>query len=457
MASVRASLRRTLAAAALLFAPMLLVPGCELVVDDRLGRGIGESCGADTDCQASQCTEGLCTVTCASGSDCPAPSTCTSAGHCEVPLKVGFVYVGVLEDEGWTLTHEQGRVEATSRLSYLETDVATNIFLPDDITNVVDDFILREGANVIVANSFSQRDAILASAKKYPDVKFLICSGNETAPNVGTYFARMEQAYFIAGYIAGQISKTKRLGFVGSYQTPEVVRHANAFTRGARRADPSIVVEIRWEGFWFDLDPPVDGEYNETRLAKALLGSGCDVLAHNMDNGRVNRAVEAARKNGAEVYSVGNDNRDACDQGPTSCIGTSYWSWGTLYTQIFEQMHRNQWDPSIPINENITANPATTPVGFAVNATVTGPDVAIAANELLGTLAKPGGGRLPFTGPFCSTGQRAACVAEGETISDEELQTMCWFVEGLVQRSDPDDPTSADVPAQVPEACLTQQ
>ena len=431
--------------------------GCQLLVSDELRSGVGESCAKDDDCQAARCASGLCAASCGSASDCPSPSICTSAAVCEIPLKVGFVYVGVAADEGWTLTHEQGRREAAAKLPFLQTDFESNIFLPKDIENVVDKFVLEKGANVIVGISFSQREAIRLAAEKYPNVKFLICSGNETGPNLGTYFARMEQAYFIAGYVAARATKTKRLGFVGSYMTPEVVRHANAFTRGARRAEPSVVVEVRWEGFWFDVDPPMAGQYNETRLANQLIDTGCDVLAHNMDNERVNRAVEAARLAGKNVYSVGNDNRDACNAGPTSCLGTSYWSWGALYTQIFEDMHRRRWDPSIAINDDITANPATSTIGFAVNTAVTGPDISIAANELLASLAKPGGGRLPFTGPFCSTGQRAACVAEGETISDGELRTMCWFVEGLVEKTDPNDPTSPDRAAVVPEKCLTQQ
>jgi len=449
--------RRRLGALALTSALLFVgLSACQLVVSDEVGKGIGEICQSDGDCQAARCNRNICASTCSVATDCPAPSTCTSAGLCEVPLKVGFLYVGVVEDEGWTLTHEQGRKEAMSALPYLQTDVATNIFLPDDIATVVDGFV-QKGTKVVVANSFSQRESVKVAAAKYPDVKFLVCSGNETGENFGTYFARMEQAYYIAGYVSAQATKTKRLGFVGSYITPEVVRHVNAFTRGARRFSPEVVVEIRWEGFWFDLDPPVGGEYNETLLARSLLASGCDVLAHNMDNGRVVRAVEAARAGGKNVYSIGNDNRDACNAGPTSCLGTSYWSWGTLYTQLFDQMHRGQWDPAISVNDPISANTTTSTVGFAVNNAVTGPDIAISANELLASLARPGGAALPFTGPFCSTGQRASCVAAGEAVSDKELTTMCWFAEGVVERSDPADSSSADRPALVPAQCLTQQ
>ena len=457
------SLRRL--GACVLAGAMLFVAlsACQLVVDDDIKKGIGEACVGDEDCQAAQCTKNLCASPCAGPTDCPSPSTCTSNGLCEIPLKVGFVYVGgltdergALTDEGWTLTHEQGRREAMAQLPYLRSEYVADTFTPEAIAKAVDQFVAN-GSNVVVANSFSQRNAIKLAATKYPDVKFLICSGNETGPNVGTYFARMEQAYYVAGYVAAQVTKTKRLGFVGSYMTPEVVRHANAFTRGARRAKADVVVEVRWEGFWYDLNPPIDGEHSETRLAKQLLASGCDVLAHNMDNGRVVRAVEAARVAGADVYSIGNDNRDACNGGPTSCLGTSYWNWGELYTRLFDEMHRRQWDPSVTVNDPITSNPETTTVGFAANAVVTGPDLAVAASELSAAISKPGA-NLAFAGPYCSTGQRTAgCVADGQTVTDEELTKMCWFVEGIVERVDPKDPKSADVPAQVPERCLTQQ
>jgi basic membrane protein A len=230
--------------------------------------------------------------------------------------------------------------------------------------------------------------------------------------------------------------------------------------------DPSIVVEVRWEGFWFDVDDPdpVSGKYDETELTEALLDAGADVIAHNMDNGRALAAVEARKQaTGLPLYCIGNDNRDACARGPTSCIGTSYWNWGPLYVRLFDAIHRGTWDPLEVINENIKSNQAQSIPNFAVNTDVGGEDLAIAVSELLAALANPGNEHKAFEvflseQQYCSTGQRQpGCVQQGEELTDDELRTMCWFVEGVIAKVTPADPLSADQAALVPDECNTQQ
>jgi basic membrane protein A len=264
----------------------------------------------------------------------------------------------------------------------------------------------------------------------------------------------MEQAYHLAGYAAALKTKTKRLGFVGSYITPEVVRHINAFTIGAHRVDPSIVVEVRWVGFWFDTtpNPPPGYVFAETRLTQELLATGCDVIAHNVDNGRPVEAVEKAFSEQNPVYSVGNDNQDACVKGPKSCIGTSYWNWGPLYVRLLDEMHKGTWDPKKIVNDNIGLDPTTSIVNFGVQQSVAGSDVSMQVATLLGKLAAPDGVGKAFEGKLCSTGQRMPnCVNDGaKEITDQELATMCWFVEGVIEKTDPLDPMSADKAAQVP-------
>ena len=457
--------RTTLTTMALGSVVALACASCTAIVDNDVGKGIGDTCASDDDCQGAQCVNGMCTISCGAAADCPPPSICTGAGLCELPFDVGFIYVGVIEDEGWTLTHEEGRQDAVAALPYLNTDFVTNVFLPDEAIQSADDFI-AEGADVVVANSFSLREPMVTAAEKHPDTKFLTCSGNVRTANHGTFFGRMEQAYHLAGYAAAHKTVTGRLGFLGSFITPEVVRHINAFTRGAHRYDPSIIVEVRWEGFWYDLeDPDVNGKHDETVLTEQLLDGGADVIAHNMDNGRALAAVEQRKDDtGQELYCVGNDNHDACTRGPTTCIGTTYWNWGPLYVRLFEAIHRNAWDPFQVINENIQSNPENSIPNFTVNTEVGGPDLAIAVSELLADLAKPGNERksfevFPGESEYCSTGQRTPnCIQADEAITDDELNTMCWFVEGVVEKFDPEDPLGPDIPAQVPQPeCDTQQ
>lgn len=412
---------------------------------------IGSACAASTECETGLCgDDALCTKACSSNNDCPAPSECF-ADQCQIPLDVGFIWVGVVEDQGWTKTHDDGRLYALEQLPYLRADFVTNVFLPDDAQAASETFI-NDGKDVVVANSFSLRNPVSSAADDHPDKQFLTCAGNITKPNLGTYFARSYQAWYLAGYAAASKSQTKRLGFMGSYVTPELVRHIDAFTLGARKVDPSIVVEVRWEGFWFDVDAPnAQGKYRETVLAEELIESGCDVIAHGSDNGRVVEAVEEARKGGAEVWSIGNDNIDACKLGPTSCIGVPYWNWGPMYVRMFEQMHRGTWDPTVPLNDNILVDKSSSIISFGTSDALLSNDLKINLGELVADLANDP--LVAFKGPYSTTGGQRPTgddIDAGETITDEELATMCWFVDGVVEKADPSDPKSLDVPGKVP-------
>lgn len=424
---------------------------CQTATKTCGGLPIGASCTDQSDCSTKNCTGELCTKTCTSDGECPEPSRCFG-NLCQLPLSVGYIWVGVVEDQGWTLTHDLGRKYAKEKLPYLTDDFVTNIFLPETAADSVKKF-KDDGRQVIVANSFSLRAPIESAATDNPDIDFLVCSGNSSKPNLGSYFARSYQDWYLAGFAAASKSKTHRLGFVGSFVTPEVVRHIDAFTLGAKKADPTVVVEVRWEGFWFDLDPAVGGKFRETVLTEELLATGCDVITHNSDNSRSVEAVEKAHNNGEMVWSIGNDNVDACDYGPNSCLGVPYWNWGPLYVRIFEEMHKHKWDPTQIINDNIKSDQDESINYFGLNANpaVVDNNLRIIVGDLRGSLTKDPG--FAFNGPYDVSDplQRpAGSIAAGTTVSDDELTKMCWFVEGVVEKVDPTDPLSADKPARVP-------
>ncbi|MCC6558871.1 MAG: BMP family ABC transporter substrate-binding protein [Polyangiaceae bacterium] len=428
--------------------------GCQLFVDSEPGAGIGAPCERDAECQGAQCIEGVCASPCTGPVNCPAPARCMRDGLCQLPLRVGFVYAGDPAVEQWAQAHDLGRLAAEDALPYLETEVAAERLLASDAALAMDDFIDRR-FDVIVATSSTMRDVAAGRAADHPGVKFLTCGAPASTQNDVSYHGRMYQATYLAGYAAARRSTSKRLGMIGSYVTPAVVRHINAFATGARRAEPSAVVEVRWIGFWHDTDPPdAQGNTKERALTQALLAAGCDVIAHQADNGV---PVTTVAGEGGQAKAIGNNVADACPEGSTSCLGATYWQWGPLYAGLFDELHRWRWPAGQIINPGIQIDPAESVVNFGLNTALGGANLAIEVSDLLAALAGDGGASLPFRGPLCSTGQRDVdgdgapdCVAGGEAVGDEEMLGMCWFVEGLVEKADPTDPASADIPAIVP-------
>lgn len=497
--------------------------GCSAIADSSIaGSGVGGPCKADSDCQGSSCDDGVCVLICDADGDCPASTKCLGkrcivpdalasacVGHsncmggrcddgicvsectsdidcpgelkcysnkCQETLKVGGAWVGVVSTgEGWTLTHQEGVEDAKKNLPYIEFTFKEEL-IGDVMADAIDEFV-ADKREVIIANSFDHVPQVTKKSEQYPDTKFLICSGNKREPNVGAYFGHLEQAWFVAGQLAARKTKTKRLGFIGSYITPEVVRHLNAFALGARRDDPEIKVEVRWLGFWYDPDfTNPQYEYTpkhmgskakkfkltgEEYLTAKLIDSGADVLAHQCDNQMTSRYVAKHTDDGSlldeegnpkAVYVIANDNRYGwrqSDQTPYSgTIGSVYWNWGPLYTRMLSEIHRKVWEPG-DIKEVLLTDPALSAVGVELS---TGEkDIADTTLRSLLLQASNAGPDFVFQGPYLTNANaRGQSMGEGETIRPEEYATMCWFVDNVVERSNPNDPTSPDQPAQVP-------
>ena len=413
-------------------------------------KSLGSPCMDNSECKSSACFDGLCSKRCESTADCEDETQCLG-GTCQRPLRVGFVYVGVPQDQGWTYSHERGRQEVQKRLPFLVSSFRTNVNQPADAERVIDEMV-RDQFEVVVANSFTLRDTMTRKAKQYPNVKFVVYAPRvETSQNLGAYYANIYQGWYLAGFAAAQKSKSGRLGFVGSLVLPEVVRDINAFTRGARRFNANAQVEVRWIGFWFDPDGPDErGKYAEESLAEELAATGCDVIAHHADNGRVVSTIE--KHSPRTILSIGNNSHNACESGPGTCLGVVHVNWAPLYEQLFQHLHRRTWDPKNLYLQPMHANPEESIVQFLMNTNVSGSNLRISVAELLSSLSRSGG-REVFEGPYCSTGQRGSCVEAGQTLDEQDLLSMCWYVEGVVEKTDPRDPMSPDRPSQVPEAC----
>ena len=455
--------------------------GCSKLAEPELrSQGVGAPCRSDGECHAARCEKGLCTVPCGREADCPAPAKCF-ADLCQLPIDVGALWVGVVSGgEGWTLTHQDGLEATRKALPYVSVQFRENIVGADAVGKTIDDFVVQ-GKDLILANSFSQRDAVLERAARYPHKRFAIVAGFKNAPNVSSVFGHMEQAWYVAGRVAAARA-TRRIGVVAALITPEVVRHVNAFTLGARAANPTLVVEVAWLGFWYDYrGGPMDTYagtlarggservYREELLAYRLLESGCEVVGHLADNQRVTRLVERLTLEGRihDRWGMANDNRDGCREltpagtaggaAMVSCLGVPYWNWAPLYTRLIEQIHTGTWDPKVLVNEPLSAVEDSV-VGFNLNP-ASGVDAPL-VRGFLAEAAQAGPERV-FTGPYATTGQRdvegdgvpdaTQALGPGERVSEAEFLRMCWFVEGVVEKQNPLDPLSPDVPARVPD------
>jgi basic membrane protein A len=206
-------------------------------------------------------------------------------------FKVGFIYVGPIGDMGWTHAHEQARKIVEDTFPWVETVYQESV--PEaKVEGVIDRMIRRERCDVVFTTSFGFWEGTIDAAKKYPDKIFAHCSGFKRLPNVATYMADFYQVYYLNGLMAGALSKTNKIGYVGAFPIPEVKRHINAFTIGVLEVNPRAEVHVRWIEAWFD---PAKAK----EATNSLIDAGCDVFAFTEDSDTV---VQVAAQNGFPAF-----------------------------------------------------------------------------------------------------------------------------------------------------------
>ncbi|HQB06329.1 MAG TPA: BMP family ABC transporter substrate-binding protein, partial [Rectinema sp.] len=326
------------------------------------------------------------------------------------PLKVAFVYIGPPGDLGWTYEHERGRLALQKYFGdKIETKYVENVPEGPDAERIIRQFAIQ-GFDVIFTTSFGYMDPTYAVAKEFPNIVFEHCSGYKTAPNMATYFGRIEEARYLTGIIAGRMTKTNKIGYVAAFGIPEVVRGLNGFALGVRSVNPNAKIQVVWTNTWYD---PV----KEREAAIALLDAGCDIIAQHQDTTEPQKAAQERGK-----LSIGYDSDMAKFVGDT-VLASAIWNWETYYIKTIQEVLNGTWKTHAywgGLKDDIVKLSDLSP---RVPANVR-KEVEDAKKKILG-------GWSIFTGPIKDQNGKIVYKA-GEVIPDDKQLSMDWFVEGVV-------------------------
>ncbi|SVB81352.1 uncharacterized protein METZ01_LOCUS234206, partial [marine metagenome] len=179
---------------------------------------------------------------------------------------VGYVLVGPENDGGWSMRHSQG-FKALENYGYKTSMVES---VPEADSGRVFEKLARKN-DIVFGTSFGFMKPMVKVAAKNPDTIFMHATGYMGSDNMDNYVCRGYQARYLTGIAAGLLTKTNKIGVVGSHPIPEIVRNINAIALGARSVNPKAEVNVIWINAWFD--PPKDGD-----ATKALYDAGNDVL-----------------------------------------------------------------------------------------------------------------------------------------------------------------------------------
>ena len=246
------------------------------------------------------------------------------------PLKVAFVYVGPVGDGGWSFAHDNARKAIEKEFGdRIATSYVENVPEGADTERVVRDLV-GQGNQLIFGTSFGFMEPMLKVAADAKDARFEHATGYKTADNLRTYDSRTYEGAYMAGVIAGAMTKSNVLGVVGSVPIPEVVRNINSFTLGAQLTNPKVRTKVVWVGDWHN--PP-----KETEAATALINGGADVLMQNTDSPAVLKTAESMGKR-----AFGWDS-DMTAYGPKAHLGSAIIDWTPYYTRAVGEVLDGKW------------------------------------------------------------------------------------------------------------------
>jgi basic membrane protein A and related proteins len=260
----------------------------------------------------------------------PAPAAAASAPAKPEPLKVAFAYVGPVGDGGWTFAHDNGRKAVEKEFGdKVVTSFVEKVPESADAERVLRD-MAGQGNKLIFGTTFGYMDPMLKVAADSKGVKFEHATGYKTAENMRTYDSRTYEGAYMAGVIAGKMTKSNTLGVVGSIPIPEVIRNINSFTLGAQSSNPKVKTKVVWVGEWFN--PP-----KETEAATALINGGADVLMQNTDSSAV---LQTAEKLGKRAFGWDSDMKA---YGPKAHLGSAVINWGPYYVKATRDALDGKW------------------------------------------------------------------------------------------------------------------
>ncbi|MGY3604352.1 MULTISPECIES: BMP family ABC transporter substrate-binding protein [unclassified Bradyrhizobium] len=327
------------------------------------------------------------------------------------PLKVAFVYLGPRSDGGWTQQHDLARLALEKAMgSAIKTTFVENVPETADSERVFRQ-LAADGNKLIFATSFGYMEPLQKVAKLFPDVKFEHVNGFKTAANITVYEPRFEEGFYLIGTIAGLMTKTNTLGFIGSFPIPSVMRNINAMALGAQAVNPKIKVKPIWVNTWYDPG-------KERQAADTLIAQGADNVAQNTDSPA---SIQAAQEKGTYAFSI---DADMSSFGKKAQLSGSTEDWSGYYIDETKKVLDGTWTGNRRIRWGLKE-------GLVVMAPLNPnipPEVVKVFEEKKAAIIA--GTLNPFAGPIKdNTGKEM--VPAGGKMSEATFSSLNWYVEGV--------------------------
>jgi basic membrane protein A len=332
-----------------------------------------------------------------------------SVAHAGDKIKVGFIYVGPIGDHGWTYRHDIGRLDVEKHFGdKVETVYLENVKYGPDSERAIR-AMAKSGADIIFATSFGYMEPMLKVAKEFPNVKFEHATGYKQSKNMATYGLRLYQARHVQGVIAGLMTKTNKICYVGAFPIPEVIREINTYYLGAKTVNPDVDIDIIWVNTWYNPGREADA-------AKVMIAEGCDMVAQHTDSPA---PLQAAEKAGVLGFGQASNQYKFA---PKAQLTATIDNWSPYYISKVQAVIDGNWksgDYFGHMNDDVVQMAPFTNM----------PDKVKAFAQKIKDSIK-NGKYFAFTGPIKDNTGKIQLKA-GEIADDAHLNSMMYYVEGI--------------------------
>ena len=251
-----------------------------------------------------------------------------SSGRSE--LNVTLINIGPVGGYGWAYEGRVGASKMVQKLPYVKFSEIDNVDAPNAPR------ILREcakdGSKLIFCHSYDFMNAIKEVASEYPDITFMWGGGTEKlAKNAGSYYGKMYEGMYLAGIVAGNMTKTDKIAFAAALPSSQVIITINAFARGVASSNPKAKVYVEWIGNWYDPE-------KERAVALSLIHKGCDIITHASAS---DATGQTADEMGTYFISAGSETGRFS---PRVYLTGVNWDLEPIMTDIVESVHNGTWN-----------------------------------------------------------------------------------------------------------------
>lgn len=225
----------------------------------------------------------------------PAPG----GGNATKPLKVGMVTdQGGIDDQSFNAS-------AWGALKKAKTDLGVDAKYLE--SREISDYegnistLAQQGNDLVFAVGFMMQEALGKVAPRFTNTKFAIIDGSAPAlPNCVSLKFREEEGCFLAGYLAGRMTKTGAIGFVGGKESDLIKKFEVGYIAGARTAKPDIRVIPKYVGDFIDAPKGKEFALEEFR-------QGADIIFAAAGKAGLG-VLDAANERGPGFYGIGVDS-----------------------------------------------------------------------------------------------------------------------------------------------------